>query len=58
VFVAASAAIVVNRLVSEPLDSAAGLALVGLGVPAYLLWARRAASKPQLQPAAMSHDGR
>jgi len=40
VFVAASAAIVVNRLVSEPLDSAAGLALVGLGVPAYLLWAR------------------
>jgi APA family basic amino acid/polyamine antiporter len=58
VFVAASAAIVVNRLVSEPLDSAAGLALVGLGVPAYLLWARRGASKPQLQPAAISHDGR
>jgi APA family basic amino acid/polyamine antiporter len=41
VFVAASTAIVVNRLVSEPVDSAAGLALVGLGVPAYSLWARR-----------------
>ena len=37
VFVVASVTIVVNRLVSEPLDSAAGLALVGIGVPAYLL---------------------
>jgi APA family basic amino acid/polyamine antiporter len=40
VFVVASATIVINRLVSEPLDSTAGLALVGLGVPAYYLWAR------------------
>jgi APA family basic amino acid/polyamine antiporter len=40
VFVVASATIVTNRLVSEPLDSAAGLAMVGLGVPAYYLWAR------------------
>ena len=48
----------INRLVSEPLDSAAGLALVGLGVPAYYLWARRGSSKPQLQAAAISHDGR
>ena len=39
IFVVASATIVVNRLVSEPLDSAAGLALVALGVPAYYLWA-------------------
>ena len=38
VFVVASAAIVVNRLVSEPLDSAAGLAIVGAGLPAYYLW--------------------
>lgn len=42
VFIAASALIVVNRLVSQPLDSAVGLALVGLGAPVYLLWARRA----------------
>jgi APA family basic amino acid/polyamine antiporter len=42
VFVVASATIVVNRLVSQPLDSAAGLGLVALGVPAYLLWSRRA----------------
>ena len=44
VFVVASATIVINRLVSAPLDSMAGLALVGLGVPAYYLWARRTAS--------------
>ncbi len=35
VFALASAAIVVNRLFAEPLDSVAGLALVGLGVPVY-----------------------
>jgi len=37
VFVVASAAIVINRLLSEPIDSAAGLALVGLGVPVFYL---------------------
>jgi basic amino acid/polyamine antiporter, APA family len=36
VFVVASAAIVINRLVSEPIDSAIGLALVALGVPVYV----------------------
>ena len=41
VFVLASATIVVNRLVSEPFDSFAGLALVGLGVPAYFAWRAR-----------------
>lgn len=41
IFVVASAAIVINRLVSEPVDSAIGLALVGAGAPAYYLWARR-----------------
>jgi APA family basic amino acid/polyamine antiporter len=40
VFIIASAAIVANRLVSEPLDSAAGLGLVALGVPVYYLWCR------------------
>ncbi len=45
VFVAASAAIVINRVASEPLDSAAGLAIVGAGVPAYFLW-RRATRQP------------
>ena len=41
VFVLASATIVVNRLVSEPLDSFVGLALVGLGIPAYFAWRAR-----------------
>jgi APA family basic amino acid/polyamine antiporter len=35
VFAVASAAIVVNRILSEPIDSALGLALVAAGVPAY-----------------------
>ena len=37
-FVIASMTIVVNRLFAEPIDSAAGLALVALGVPAYYAW--------------------
>ena len=37
-FVIASMTIVVNRLFAEPVDSAAGLALVALGVPAYSAW--------------------
>jgi basic amino acid/polyamine antiporter, APA family len=35
IFVLASASIVINRLLSEPIDSAAGLALVGAGIPVY-----------------------
>lgn len=35
VFIAASLAIVVNQLVSEPLEAATGLGLVALGVPFY-----------------------
>jgi basic amino acid/polyamine antiporter, APA family len=41
VFVIASLTIVVNRLISQPIDSAEGLAMIGIGVPAYYLWARR-----------------
>jgi APA family basic amino acid/polyamine antiporter len=40
VFILAAAAIVINRLASEPLDSAIGLALVGLGVPVFHAWRR------------------
>ena len=53
VFVVASATIVVNRLVSEPLDSLAGLALVALGVPAYVGWTaarRRTAAIGDVSP--------
>jgi basic amino acid/polyamine antiporter, APA family len=45
IFVVASAAIVINRIIAEPLDSAAGLALVALGVPVYYFWARPRASR-------------
>jgi APA family basic amino acid/polyamine antiporter len=40
VFVVASLAIVLNRFRLEPLDSLAGVALVVLGVPVYLIWIR------------------
>ena len=40
VFVLASTAIVINRLVAFPLDSGLGLALVIAGIPVYYLWCR------------------
>jgi APA family basic amino acid/polyamine antiporter len=56
VFVVASAAIVINRLVAFPLDSAAGLALVASGIPVYWLWLRpRYISR--VQPASMRPVG-
>jgi basic amino acid/polyamine antiporter, APA family len=43
VFVLASLYISVTTLVTQPLNAAAGLALILAGVPAYLYWRRRAA---------------
>ena len=43
-FVLASAAIVLNTLVSQPGRALVGLAVVLAGVPAYLIWRRRIAS--------------
>jgi APA family basic amino acid/polyamine antiporter len=40
VFIAASTVIVINRMVSEPIDSLVGLAIVAAGVPAYYAWVR------------------
>ena len=47
VFVLASIAIVVNRFLAEPIDSAAGLALVAAGIPVYYLWGR---PRPEQEP--------
>jgi len=44
VFVLAAIAIVVNTLVSQPRQSAIGIGVVVLGVPAYLAWRRRNAA--------------
>jgi APA family basic amino acid/polyamine antiporter len=41
IFVVASAAIVVNQLVTEPKESLTGLALVAVGLPIYFIWTRR-----------------
>jgi basic amino acid/polyamine antiporter, APA family len=41
-FVLAAAAIVVNTVVSQPRQAAIGIGMVGLGVPAYYAWRRRA----------------
>jgi APA family basic amino acid/polyamine antiporter len=40
-FVLASAAIVLNQLAADPLESATGLGLVVSGLPVYWLWSRR-----------------
>lgn len=45
-FVAAAGAIVINTLVSQPLESLLGIGVVLLGMPAYLLWTRNARRPP------------
>jgi APA family basic amino acid/polyamine antiporter len=44
-FVAASAAIVLNTLFTQPGRAFLGLTVVLAGVPAYLVWRRRAAAR-------------
>jgi len=41
IFIASTIIIVVNQIVSEPLESATGLLLVASGLPVYLYWTRR-----------------
>jgi len=51
VFVVASATIVINRLVSEPIDSAIGLGIVALGVPVFYLSSGASAFRRDRPPA-------
>jgi APA family basic amino acid/polyamine antiporter len=48
-FVVASATIVVNRLISDPVDSVIGLAIVAAGIPVFYLSSRGAAVRDSLQ---------
>ena len=43
-FVVSTAAIVLNQVVAQPVESASGLLFVLLGLPVYYIWARRAAT--------------
>jgi APA family basic amino acid/polyamine antiporter len=43
-FVVSTAAIVLNQVVAQPLESASGLLFVLLGLPVYYIWARRTAT--------------
>lgn len=47
VFVASTAAIVVNQIVAQPLESASGLLFVLLGLPVYYIWARNPTGSPR-----------
>jgi APA family basic amino acid/polyamine antiporter len=47
VFILVSLAIFLNILYSQPLKSAAGLVLLGAGMPAYLLWRKRRPGLPE-----------
>ena len=47
VFAAASLVVVAIQIQAQPLDSLLGLGFVLLGLPVYLLWARRRAAKPR-----------
>jgi APA family basic amino acid/polyamine antiporter len=44
IFVVSTAAIVLNQVIAQPLESASGLLFVLLGLPVYYIWARKAAT--------------
>jgi APA family basic amino acid/polyamine antiporter len=44
IFVLSSFGIAANQMLSDPLESLTGLALVFAGLPVYYLWARREGS--------------
>jgi hypothetical protein len=44
--VLASAALVINTIVSDWKDSAFGVAIILLGLPAYLFWRKRGGDSP------------
>ena len=46
-FVGAAAALVINVIVSTPRNAGVGLGILAIGLPAYLLWRRRATGDPQ-----------
>ena len=50
-FVLSTAVIVINQVISQPLESATGLLLVLSGLPVYVLWARRGRPTPNIEPA-------
>jgi APA family basic amino acid/polyamine antiporter len=54
VFIVASLTIVVNRLISDPIDSTFGLALVALGVPAFYAWRAATRTRPQPRESALA----
>lgn len=41
IFIAATAVIVVNQIIAEPVDSAIGLLIVAAGLPVYYIWIRK-----------------
>jgi APA family basic amino acid/polyamine antiporter len=41
IFILASAAIVVNQIISDPWESLLGLSMVLIGLPVYLLWMKK-----------------
>jgi APA family basic amino acid/polyamine antiporter len=45
-FVLSTAAIVLNQVIAQPLESASGLLFVLLGLPVYYIWARKPAKTP------------
>ncbi|HEV8411448.1 MAG TPA: amino acid permease, partial [Gemmatimonadaceae bacterium] len=45
IFVVSTAAIVINQIIAQPVDSIGGLAFVLLGLPVYYIWARNPPTK-------------
>jgi APA family basic amino acid/polyamine antiporter len=46
IFVASTAAIVINQVITDPIESGLGLLLVLAGIPVYLIWAGRRRQEP------------
>jgi APA family basic amino acid/polyamine antiporter len=49
-FIAAAVAIVVNTALTRPVQALVGLGIVATGIPAFLVWRRRAAADARDRP--------
>jgi APA family basic amino acid/polyamine antiporter len=48
-FILAAAALVINTVITDPIGSLKGIAVVLTGAPVFLIWSRRTKSKAEIE---------